>query len=118
MGKNFCSDNVTGACPEVMQAVVRANEGSAAGYGRDAYTARLSEQLADVFEHELSVFPVATGTAAIALALSVLSPRHGAVYYHRHAHINVDECGAPEFYTGGDVHHPGDRAWHCLWPRL
>lgn len=101
MGENFCSDNVTGACPEVMEAVLKANEISTMAYGNDEYTTRLSARLAEVFEHDVTVFPVTTGTAANALALAAISPRHGAVYCHHKAHINVDECGAPEFYTGG-----------------
>jgi threonine aldolase len=57
--------------------------------------------VAEVFEREVAVFPLATGSAANALALAALVPRYGAVYCHREAHVNVDECGAPEFFTGG-----------------
>lgn len=98
---NFASDNVSGVCPEILEAVVRANSGPAMPYGDDAVTARLQGLVAEVFEHEVAVFPLATGSAANALALSALVPRYGAVYCHREAHVNVDECGAPEFFTGG-----------------
>ncbi|MEN9226954.1 MAG: low specificity L-threonine aldolase [Thermostichus sp. HHBFW_bins_43] len=98
---NFCSDNVTGACPEVMEALVALNQGSAMPYGGDECTAQLQGIFAEIFEHEVAVFPVATGSAANALALSVLTPPYGAIYCHPEAHINVDECGAPELFTGG-----------------
>ncbi|MFQ3585370.1 MAG: low specificity L-threonine aldolase [Cyanobacteriota bacterium] len=98
---NFCSDNVTGACPEVMEALVAFNQGSAMPYGGDDCTARLPRIFAEIFEHEVAVFPVTTGSAANALALSVLTPPYGAIYCHPQAHIQVDECGAPELLTGG-----------------
>ncbi|MCF2971101.1 low specificity L-threonine aldolase [Synechococcus sp. Nb3U1] len=98
---NFCSDNVTGACPEVMQALMALNQGSAMPYGGDDCTAQLQGIFAEIFEHEVAVFPVATGSAANALALSVFTPPYGAIYCHPEAHINVDECGAPELFTGG-----------------
>jgi threonine aldolase len=98
---NFASDNVTGACPEVLAALIAANDGTAMPYGEDEYTQHLESQFSTLFETEVTVFPVATGSAANSLALSVLSPAFGAIYCHQDAHINVDECGAPEFYTGG-----------------
>jgi threonine aldolase len=70
-------------------------------YGGDPATAAVTARLAEVFETELAVFPVATGTAANALALSVLCPPYGTVWCHAASHIVADECGAPEFYTGG-----------------
>jgi threonine aldolase len=99
---NFASDNVTGASPAVMDALLAANRGAAMPYGADPWTTRVQDRLREIFEHsELLAFPVATGTAANALALACLTPPYGAVYCHRQAHINVDECGAPELYTGG-----------------
>ena len=98
---NFCSDNVTGIAPEILSALIAANSGAAMPYGNDDLTQRLEMQLADLFETEVEIFPVATGSAANALALAVLSPNYGAIYCHLDAHINVDECGAPEFYSGG-----------------
>ncbi len=98
---NFCSDNVTGVAPEIMAAIEEANAGAAMGYGADAVTGRLEALFSELFERPVAVFPVATGTAANALALSVLVPPYGVVYAHPEAHILVDECGAPEFFTGG-----------------
>ena len=107
---NFSSDNATGIAPEIMAALAEANRGAAMAYGADPWTAAALAALRDVFECELEMFPVATGTAANALALSVLSPPYGLVYCHRHAHIEEDECGAPEFYTGGAKLHLLDGA--------
>ncbi len=98
---DFRSDNVAGAAPEVVSALATASIGSASPYGADPLTARVTERLSAIFETNVAVFPVATGTAANALALSALVPAYGAVYCHDDAHIMVDECGAPEFYTGG-----------------
>ena len=98
---NFASDNVTGISPQIMAALERANEGAALPYGDDPLTAALTEKVSAVFERDCAVFPVATGSAANSLALAALMPRYGAVYCHRESHINVDECGGPEFYTGG-----------------
>ena len=100
-GANFASDNVSGVCPEILEAIARANAGPAMPYGEDQTTRRLEALVAEIFEHEVAVFPLATGSAANALALSAVVPRYGAVYCHREAHVNVDECGAPEFFTGG-----------------
>ncbi|WP_114394461.1 threonine aldolase family protein [Oleisolibacter albus] len=98
---NFMSDNVSGAAPEILAALARANEGSVPSYGADPHTAAVERRLAALFGTEVAVFPVATGTAANALALSVMTPPHGAVYCHADGHINVDECGAPELFTAG-----------------
>lgn len=98
---DFRSDNVAGAAPEVMTALASASIGSASPYGEDALTKRVTERLSAIFETPVAVFPVATGTAANALALSALVPPFGAVYCHDDAHIMIDECGAPEFFTGG-----------------
>lgn len=98
---NFCSDNVTGMAPEILAAIERANDGAAMPYGKDEITKRLEARLAEIFERSVIVFPVATGTASNALALAAVTPPYGAVYCHEHAHIQVDECGAPEFFSGG-----------------
>ena len=98
---NFCSDNVTGVAPKIMAALVAANDGAAMPYGNDEYTQRLDALFSELFETDVTVFPVATGSAANAIALSVLTPPFGAIYCYAESHINVDECGAPEFYTGG-----------------
>ncbi len=98
---NFTSDNASGIAPEIMAAIARANEGAAASYGDDEITKRLTHRFSEIFEHEVAVFPVVTGTAANALALAAFTPPHGAVLCHAHAHLNVDECGAPEMFTAG-----------------
>lgn len=98
---NFASDNVTGAAPEILQAMLAANDGAQLGYGNDPLTQSVEARLKEVFETELSMFLVATGTAANSLALSVLTPVHGAVLCHWTSHVYEDECGAPEFFTSG-----------------
>jgi hypothetical protein len=98
---NFASDNAAGIAPEILAAVARANEGPALAYGHDDWTARLERRFADMFERDVAVFLVATGTAANALALAHLTPPWGAVLCHDESHIATDECGAPEFFGGG-----------------
>jgi threonine aldolase len=98
---DFSSDNAAGAAPEIMAALAAANRGPAAAYGADAVTARLERRFADLFAHEVAVFPGANGTAANALALAALTPPWGVIYCHEEAHVAIDECGAPEFYAGG-----------------
>lgn len=98
---NFCSDNVTGAAPEILAALARANDGPAAAYGDDPLTRAVEARIADLFERDAAVFLVATGTAANALSLSVMAPPFGAVFCHPDSHIENDECGAPEFFSGG-----------------
>lgn len=99
---DFKSDNTAGVATQILKALELCNTGRAAAYGDDEWTKLLEEQMKIVFEHEdLKVFPVITGTAANALALSKITPPYGAVYCHNDAHIHVDECGAPEFYTHG-----------------
>jgi threonine aldolase len=101
-GRNFTSDNVTGVSPAIMAALVRANEGRVPSYGADPWTAELEARARAVFETEdLAIFPVATGTAANALALAPLVQPYRALLAHESAHIMTDECGAPEFYSGG-----------------
>lgn len=98
----FTSDNASGAAPEIMAAVARANDGYARSYGADALMDKVRDQLRDLFEApEAAVFLVTTGTVANALSLALLTPPWGAVFCHTHAHIAEDECGAPEFYTSG-----------------
>jgi threonine aldolase len=98
---NFASDNSYGAWPQIVAAIGAAATGAAPSYGDDALTAKVRARLADLFEHELAVFPVISGTAANALALATLVPPHGAIFCHGESHIAVDECGAPEFFTHG-----------------
>lgn len=96
----FFSDNAAPACPAVMAALVEANAQDTA-YDDDAWSRRLDGAFSELFGTEVAVLWVPTGTAANALALAALCPPHGAVFCHREAHIQVDECGAPEFYTHG-----------------
>jgi len=98
---NFASDNVTGASPEIAEAFLAANTGTATPYGDDETSQQVRRKIDTVFETEADTFLVATGTAANALSLAVLTPPYGSVYCHPEAHIQVDECGAPEFYCGG-----------------
>ncbi|MEZ2304233.1 MAG: low specificity L-threonine aldolase [Microcoleus sp.] len=98
---NFCSDNTTGVSPEIMAAIAAANYGSVSSYGDDEYTKGLQVKFSELFETSVTVFPVATGSAANALSLAVVTPPYGAVYCHGESHINLDECGAPEFFSGG-----------------
>lgn len=97
----FSSDNIAGASPEVMDALLRANAGQAQPYGADDGTLRVQRKLADIFEHDVEVLLVPTGTAANALSLAAMTPPWGAVLCHAQSHIANDECGAPEFYTNG-----------------
>jgi threonine aldolase len=98
---NFASDNAAGVAPEILAAIARANDGAVLAYGRDSWTARLERKLSELFEREVAVLLVATGTAANALALAHLTPPWGAVLCHEEAHVATDECGAPEFFGGG-----------------
>ncbi len=98
----FTSDNAAGAPPEVMEAIARANDGWTMGYGADDATDRARTAIREAFEAPAAaVHFVSVGTAANALALACLTPPWGSVYCHQGAHVEEDECGAPEFYTGG-----------------
>jgi threonine aldolase len=100
--QNFASDNVAGAAPEILAAVTAAaTAGAAASYGADPWTARVEAMLKQTFATDLRAFPVATGSAANALALATATPAWGAVYCHASSHVMTDECGAPEFYSAG-----------------
>ena len=97
----FSSDNTAGAAPSVLQAIMDAGTHIQQPYGNDDHSKRVQQLLEEIFECSLSVFLVPTGTASNALALSALTPPWGAVLCHPQSHINIDECGAPEFYTHG-----------------
>jgi threonine aldolase len=98
---NFASDNTAGIAPKILEAVARAGDGFALGYGGDELTGRVERRFAEIFEHEVAVFLVPTGTAANAIALAQVAPPWGAVLCHAESHIVTDECGAPEFFGGG-----------------
>ena len=108
---NFASDNTAGVAPEILQALAAGNDGFAMGYGNDDVTRAVEQRIGEIFERDVAVFLVPTGTAANALALAHVSPPWGAVFAHHEAHILTDECGAPEFFGGGLklVGMPGDR---------
>ncbi|MDF7673801.1 beta-eliminating lyase-related protein [Acetobacteraceae bacterium ESL0709] len=99
--RNFASDNVTPACPEVLTAMMEGNNGNFHSYGEDPYTTQLTPLFEAVFETELAVFPLTTGTATNALALSAMVRPYGSVICDHSAHIENDEGGAPEFFTAG-----------------
>ena len=96
----FFSDNAAAACPEAMAAIAAANRIDTA-YDGDALSKRLNGAFSELFEREVEALWIATGTAANSLALASLCPPHGSIVCHRDAHIQNDECGAPEFYTHG-----------------
>jgi threonine aldolase len=81
--------------------MMAANDGTTYSYGADPWTGRAVEALSAAFERPVTAFLVLTGSAANSLALSAMVPPYGAVLCHREAHINTDECGMPELFTGG-----------------
>ena len=96
----FFSDNAAPVCPQVLDALARANTLDTA-YDGDRWSAQLDGRLSEVFETQVSALWVPTGTAANCLALTALCPPDGGVVCHREAHIQMDEAGAPEFFTHG-----------------
>jgi threonine aldolase len=107
---NFASDNTAPVAPAILDAIVEASRGYARGYGNDDWTQAVERRLSEVFEREVAVFLVPTGTAANALSLAQVTPPWGIVLCLAESHIVTDECGAPEFFGGGFklVGLPGD----------
>ncbi|MBK5275699.1 MAG: low specificity L-threonine aldolase [Desulfuromonadales bacterium] len=105
----FASDNYAGICPEAWRAMDEANAGFASSYGDDAWTERACSCIRDVFETDCQVFFVFNGTAANSLALAALCRSYHSVLCHDLAHVETDECGAPEFFSNGTkiLHIPG-----------
>ncbi|MEI8310322.1 MAG: beta-eliminating lyase-related protein, partial [Verrucomicrobiota bacterium] len=101
MRHTFASDNTSGICPEAWQALQECNAGYLASYGNDAITARATDLFREVFETDCEVFFVFNGTAANSLALASLCQSYHGVICHEVAHIETDECGAPEFFSNG-----------------
>ncbi len=97
----FASDNYAGICPEAWQYMAEANHGYAEAYGADPWTEQACDQLRDFFATDCQVFFVFNGTAANSLALACLCRSYHSVICHELAHIETDECGAPEFYSNG-----------------
>ena len=98
----FTSDNAGPVAPEIFEAMSRANDIYSSSYGADPIMDRVRDRIREIFEApDAAVYLVATGTAANSLALASMVQPWQTVYCHRHAHIQEDECGAPEFFTGG-----------------
>lgn len=98
---DFRSDNTASAHPSIVEAVAAANAGRASAYGADDLTARAARRVCAYFDRDAEVYFVATGTAANSIGLAAACGPTGAIVCHREAHIENDECGAPEFYSGG-----------------
>lgn len=97
----FASDNTAPICPEAWGALQEANADYAAAYGEDRWTARVCDRIREVFETDCDIYFVFTGTAANALALAQTCRSYRSIMCHQNAHIQTDECGAPEFFTSG-----------------
>lgn len=101
ISQQFASDNYSGICPEAWDAMEKANCGHAAAYGDDAWTARASDAFRELFETDCEVFFAFNGTAANSLALASLCQSYHSVICSESAHVETDECGAPEFFSNG-----------------
>src|SRR6516225_1048305 len=101
MTPQFASDNNAGICPEVWAALADANRGHATGYGADDWTRLATRAVSDLFETECEIYFVFNGTAANSLALASICRSTDAIVCHANSHVNVDECGAPQFMSGG-----------------
>ncbi len=99
--QQFASDNYAGVCPEAWSASEAANRGHATSYGDDPWTAKASDAFRELFETKCEVFLVFNGTAANSLALASLSQSYHGVICCDQAHVETDECGAPEFFSNG-----------------
>ncbi|HZZ83722.1 MAG TPA: low specificity L-threonine aldolase [Anaeromyxobacteraceae bacterium] len=99
--RQFASDNYAGICPEAFEAMAAANSGHAPGYGEDPWTARAADLIRSLFETDCDVFFAFNGTAANSLALSSLCQSYHSILCHETAHVETDECGAPEFFSNG-----------------
>ncbi|MGH8165517.1 MAG: threonine aldolase family protein, partial [Rhodanobacteraceae bacterium] len=98
---DFASDNTAAICPEAWTALTQANEEAVASYGEDPWTARVCDQVDEIFEKECETFFVFNGTGANSLALAQLCRPFQSALCHEHSHVATDECGAPEFFSGG-----------------
>ncbi|ETD71144.1 threonine aldolase [Pelistega indica] len=99
--QQFASDNYAGICPEAWQAMQAANGGSAIAYGDDEWTEKASDGFRQLFQTDAEVFFVFNGTAANSLALAALCQSYHSVICSSFAHVETDECGAPEFFSNG-----------------
>ena len=103
MKRNFYSDNVSGAAPEILRAIVESNADDTAPYGGDPYTQRLERRMAELFETEVDVYPVGTGTVANGLCAALLCAPYGGIYCADVSHLHASECGGAEFWSGGNA---------------
>lgn len=99
--RQFASDNWSGICPEAWEALTQANHGHAPAYGEDQWTAGAADKIRELFETDCEVFFAFNGTAANSMALASLCDSYHSVICHEKAHVEMDECGAPEFFSGG-----------------
>src|SRR5437764_861920 len=99
--RQFASDNYSGICPEAWKALEEANRGHVRSYGEDIYTARAADRIREVFETNCEVFFAFNGTAANSLALASLCQSYHSILCSETAHVETDECGAPEFFSNG-----------------
>ncbi len=101
MAQQFASDNYAGICPEVWDVMQQANAGSVPAYGDDAWTNRAADSFRTLFGTSCEVFFAFNGTAANSLALASLCQSYNSVICSSFAHVETDECGAPEFFSNG-----------------
>ncbi|SDF87171.1 low specificity L-threonine aldolase [Pseudomonas seleniipraecipitans] len=99
--QQFASDNYSGICPEAWEAMAQANQGHQRAYGDDEWTARAADHFRHLFDTDCDVFFAFNGTAANSLALSALCQSYHSVICSETAHVETDECGAPEFFSNG-----------------
>mgnify|MGYP002039477987 CR=1 FL=1 len=99
--EQFASDNYSGMCPEVVEALLLANEGDAPAYGEDAWTAQAADRFRELFETDCEVYFVFNGTAANSLSLASLCRSYHSIICHEMSHAETDECGAPEYASNG-----------------
>src|SRR5437762_9838949 len=99
--RHFASDNYAGICPEAWAALEKANRDHVVSYGDDSWTAQAADLLRDVFEMPCEVFFVFNGTAANSLSLASTGQSYHSILCHEIAHVETDECGAPEFFSNG-----------------
>ena len=99
--RHFASDNYAGICPEAWASLAEANQGHAVSYGDDPWTARAADLIREVFETHCEVFFVFNGTAANSLSLASTGQSYHSILCHEIAHVETDECGAPEFFSNG-----------------
>ena len=101
LAQQFASDNYSGICPEAWAAMAEANHGHDRAYGDDQWTARAADHFRQLFETDCEVFFAFNGTAANSLALAALCQSYHSVICSETAHVETDECGAPEFFSNG-----------------